>query len=290
MTSWLRWVVLLPLAIGGTAAAEFRPVEDIVYRYDTTETRTVDAVERRFQARRSVVFHRTVEGYDAIVTLESVDQQAGGDVGAMFVAATGALRGHPLRFRLDPAGTVSDVERADVAIDLIATAIERMTARPASVAGRADDSRALASPLRSMPPERRRAMLFSIVAPLIDAAGRPPGVRAVTLPSRPPLPPGALLSGTETITRDGDIMTIDTHATGDVAARPPGDTPGAAAADGAAPTTERVAMRRRIDARSGLLIDARETTDTQIVDGETVRRTRIDSLVTLSADQGPPVR
>ena len=276
-----RILAALPVAFwSGAALASFHPVEDRRYRYDTVETRTADGVVRRFHASRSVVFHRTADGYDASVTLDAVDQQAGGDVGRMFLAATGALLHRTLQYRLDINGTVLEVVDADATIALIASAIERMDADRK----RSGDAQVLASPLRTMPPERKAAMLRSILTPLIAGASaeRPPGQRKIALPSRPPLAPGTALAGVETVSRNpAGIVTIDLRADGGIDTAAPADAHGrdiAAPLQAPAATIHTV---RNVDPVTGLIRDSRDTSETRVGDGETLHRTQIDTVVTL---------
>ena len=268
------------------AAAEFRPIEDRPYRYDTVETRISDGMVRHFRAARTIVFHRTETGYDAIVTLDAVDEETGDEVGRMFMAATGALLHQPLRYRLDIGGGIVGIDDPEAAIALIADAIERMSAQRE----RSGDARVLASPLRSMPLERKSAMLRSILAPVIagPAADRTPGERPITVPSRPPLPRSTSLTGTETISRGTTgIVTIAVRAGGGIDATAPPETPGHALAAAAHAPTATIYTVRNIDSRTGLLLDARDIAETSVSDGETIHRTRIDTVITLQITRNP---
>jgi len=214
------------------------------------------------------------------VTLDAVDEHAGGDVGRMFLAATGALLHRPLRYRLDAGGAVLGIADVDTSIAPIAKAIERMTAHR----DRNGDARILASPLRTLPPERKAAMLRSILTPLIagPSADRTPGQRPVTVPSRPPLAPGTALTGIETTSRSAaGIVTIDVRAGGRVDATASPEAPGHAIAMPARTLTATIHTIRNIDPASGLLLDARDTAETRLTDGETVHTTWIETVVTL---------
>ncbi|WP_353204142.1 hypothetical protein [Sphingomonas sp.] len=262
----------------GAAAAEFRPVADRPYRYDTVETRTADGVTR-FQASRTIVFHKTDAGFDVTVTLDTIDERAGDDVGAMFRAATGALLHRPIRYRLDASGAIVDVADADAAIALIADAIERISARRA----RSGDARVLASPLRALPPERKAAMLRSVLTPVLAgaAADRAPGQRAITLPSRPPLAPGTALEGIETTRSAGGIVAIEVRAAGGVDTRAAADTHGHDVAIPAQRPTATITSIRHIDAATGLLRDAHDIAETRLSDGATAHTTQIETILTL---------
>lgn len=275
------WLVLAALLWSSAATAAFRPVTDRPYRYETVETRTADGVTRRFHASRTVVFRRTDAGYDVTVTLDAVDEQAGGDVGTMFRAATGALLNRPLRYHLDTNGAIVHVEDADAAIALIAGAIERVSAQRE----RRGDARVLASPLRTLPPERKAAMLRSILTPLIagPAADRTPGQRPVTLPSRPPLAPGTALFGVETLSRDASgIVTIKVQASGGVDTAPPPETHGSDLAAPVATPSATIRTIRNVNPATGLVIDSREMAETRALHADAARTARVETTVTLA--------
>lgn len=273
-------VGLAVLLWSSAAAAEFRPVEDRPYYYETVETRSADGVVRRFRAHRSVVFHRTDAGYAVTVTLDAVDEGAGDATGRMFRAATRALLGKPLQYRLDAKGTILGIDEADAAIALIADAIERMTPHR----DRSGDAQILASPLRRLPPERRLAMLRSILAPVIAGAAvdQPPGTRTVRVPSRPPLPPGTALAGIETITRGpGEIVTVDIQADGAIDAAAPPETHGHDLAATAHTPTATIRSHRTLDPATGLVRELRDRTETRVIDGKTVHSSTIETVITV---------
>ena len=278
----IRWLGLLPVALLANAAqAAFQPIQDRPYRYESVETRTVDGVERRFQSTRTVVFHQTERGFSAIVTLVMVDQQNAAGVARMFATATASLLNRPLHFTLGPDGSIEGVEDADATIAHIAAAIERMamgTRRPGM-------SSALAAPLRAMPPERKVAMLTSILSPLLAGplTDRMPGKVAVTLPSRPPLAPGMALSGTETVRRaaNGEV-TIETEAAGRVDATPRANNPGQFAAGPVAAPSVTTHATRTFDSTSGLLVASTEANDVIASDGRAFHRTRTATVITVT--------
>lgn len=277
----MRWLGMLPLSLLASAAhAAFHPIQDRPYRYESAETRTVDGIERRFHSTRTVVFHQTDHGFTATVTLESSGPQNTADVARMFTTATDALLNHPLRFTLGVDGSIEGVEDADAAVAQIATAIEQM----AIGIHRPGVSTALAAPLRAMPPERKVAMLASIVSPLL--AGRltdhAPGQVAVTLPSRPPLAPAMALSGTETVRRaaNGQI-TIETEAGGSVDPTPLANAPGQIAARAVSAPSVTTRSTRTFDTASGLLVESNDVSDVTVSDGHTVHRTRIATAITV---------
>lgn len=271
---------LSALLWSSAAAAEFHPVEDRTYRYETAETRSAEGIVRRFAAERSVVFHRTASGYDATVTLDAVEEASGDAAGRMFRAATGALLGKPLRYRLDSSGAVLAVEDPDRAIAVIANAIEQMTAHRE----RGGDAQILASPLRSLPAERKVAMLRSILSPVIagSVADQPPGTRNVTIPSRPPLPPGTALSGVQTVTRGpGDVVTVNVQADGTIDSAPPPETHGYDVASAAHAPIATIRSHRVLDAATGLVREARDRTETRVIEGNAVHSSTIETTITV---------
>lgn len=277
------WLAAIPIALSASAAsAAFHPVEDRPYRYETVETRTADGVVRRFHASRTLVFHRTASGYDAVVTLDAIDHQADGAVGRMFAAATGALLHYPLRYRLDATGAVIDVADADAILARIADRVERALAGGTARGG---ESKALANPLRATSPERTLALFRSILSPVVAgaAADRPPGQTAVTVPSRPPLPRDTELTGIETVSRGvSGIVTIDVRAGGGIDVATPSAALGARIATPAPSPTATLHLVRNIDPLSGLVRDSRETSDATLTDGDALHTTRIETVITVT--------
>lgn len=276
-----RFVAVAGLWASACPAA-FHPRENAPYRYDVTEKRTADGVSRWFRATRSVVFHRVPDGYEAIVTLQRTEHGAGVGVGAMFETAMAALRDRPIRYHIDAAGHVTSVADADALVALIADAIERGAANTRERTGTAPDARALSAPLRNATPERKTAMLLSMLQPLLFAETAAAGTRPVTLPSRPPLPSGAVLTGTETVTRRGDIMIIAISATGGPAGGVPQETPGARFMPATAPPALTVTTTHTVNCSTGLLIEAREASDTLLPGEDGPRHALTETITRLS--------
>lgn len=275
-------LLLVPLALSASvASAAFHPVQDRPYRYETIETRTADGAARRFVAHRTVVFHRIPDGYEAVVTLDAIEQNAGGAVGEMFMAGSGALLHHPLRYRLDTNGAVLAVEDADAAVALIATAIERIAMTDAA---RAAHGKILASPLRALSAERKVAMVRTIISSVLAgaAADRAPGQYPITVPARPPLPSDRPLAGVETVSRGTTgMVTIAIRAEGDIDATLPVDLPGARIARPIAHPSTHYNWVRNIDAVTGLVRDSRETSEATVIEGNAAHLTQIETIVTL---------
>lgn len=280
MMRWRRrWpaLYLLPtFALATSASAALRPITERPYHYTTVETRSTNGVTRRFETRRTVVFRRNADGFSAIVTLDAVDQRADDDVARMFSAATMALLHQPVRLQLDHHGAVVAVDDADALVARIGDAIERMAA---SAGPRAGASSALGGPLRALPIDRKIAMLASILTPLLAGplADRLPGSAPITLASRPPLPRGTNLTGTETTTRSADgLITVETIATGSVAAT-------SSLAPSAAPAARAtVTIARTLDSATGLIVHSREATDATLGDGTTTQRLQTITTITVA--------
>ena len=240
---------LMALVQAPAALPAFHPVEGAIYRSDTRETRTEDGVPQHFHASRRIVFRREATGYVAETTIESADQ-SGPQAGSAFLAGNRAFIGHVVRVHLDATGAITAVDDADALIERLAASIEaaaRTVAGPARAA-------AMAAPLRAFDPAQRRTMLGSAVADLIRLVDvtRPDGTRTVALPSRVPMAVGQALPGTETVRRDGDAVSITTHAAGPVAV-------GGAMVPGAATGTVTLDTLRRVDTATALVIESRST-------------------------------
>lgn len=272
-----RLLVAAPLALhAGLAAAAFDPPDGKVFRYLIVETRSGGAAERTFTAERDLVFHHAPDGFTADLTLVRVDQGSGGEVGAMFERALGALKGQTIRFRLDHDGTIVRIEDRAAIWARIAGAVARMAPGESEVYG---------APLAAMPADRQTAMIASMLAPVIAGkdAEAAPGERPVTVPADSPVGAPFTLVGHEARSRDPDgTLYVAVDAAGH-APLPAATDP----LDPASPLTQdaRVAMsiRRRIDPVTGLVLETRETSETTLGDGRGMRRSSISTVTTLIA-------
>jgi hypothetical protein len=266
----LSAVVLIAPVQAPVARPAFRPIEGAIYRCDTRETRTDDNVPQRFHASRRIVFRREGSGYLAETTIDAADQ-SGPQRGSAFLAGNRAFLGRVVRVHLDSIGTVTSVDDADALIERLAASIE---ASARDVAGPARAA-AMAAPLRAFDAGQRRAMLASAVADLIRPAdlARVDGTRTVSLPARMPLPAGQGLPGTESVRRDGGIVTIASHGAGPIAV-------GGPAVPGAATGTITLDTLRRVDASTALVIESRSTRLITTADGK--RNSRAETVTTLA--------
>ncbi|MBA3878214.1 MAG: hypothetical protein C0500_00680 [Sphingobium sp.] len=223
--------------------ARFLPPEGQPLRQLLTEERIEPSGTQRYVSEREIVFTRTASGYRAEVMIVS-ESHAAGDAGAMFGAGIAALKGRPIRFELDRNGAVVAIADEEALWTIFCDAIEGMVrGKSALDAQRARNLQALVAPFRTMPPERRRALLGSMISALVAGplADRQPGTRAITLPTRDPTGKVTTLAGSETVTVSEGALTIDSIAEGDVA-----------------PTAHlAIARHERIDAARGLIIETR---------------------------------
>ncbi|MDQ2879556.1 MAG: hypothetical protein M3R41_10850, partial [Pseudomonadota bacterium] len=224
---------------GQPALADFHPIADHPYRYDTVETRTMGETPERFAAHRTIVFHRDGAGWIASLTLDSVEHPDT-PVGAMFAAANAGLLHRTTRLRLDTAGNVTGIDDIDAQWAAFVDGIEHLalSTTPAG-AQRAKAAAAAAASLRAAPLAKRVSILASELPDMI--ARRQPGDER------------------EMPQADGTIVTT-THSSADLP-------PAAKALPGATPATTRGtivrAMVRRVDPATGLVLEnRRETTIT----------------------------
>ncbi len=247
--------------------AQLAPITGKAYRLVLVEERHDDRRVQRFTSERRLVFLRLSNGIALDLTIAR-DVTPPGGPGAMVAAAMAGLKGRTIRFLLDGNGRVTGIDDEDTIWSAFCDAVDR--AADATVAGspaRDRAARSMAAVFRSLPTDRRRAMLTSMAAPALagSLANRQPQRDAeITLPARSPAGTTAMLSGTETVQLiDDRRMTITTTAEGDVAAP-----------DAAGPPTAhiRVWITRTIDRSAGLVLESREERETTIGQGADVRR------------------
>lgn len=244
--------LLIPVVVVAPAAQPgFAPPSDVAFRHVMTEQREHAGVTRRFEIERRVIFHATAAGFDADVTLVRVDQSAG-QPGKMFMAGVSALKDHTIRFRLDPTGAVRSIDDEDAVWSAFCDGVEAMTA------GSGERRRAalpFVAPLRAMPPERRRAMLASMVASLVAGPIGTLGSRPVQIEARGPGGEKMMLEGQERRDVAKDGVTIVTEASGTLPLP---------AATTKMVANVSVAMRRRVDPATGLVVRSEEVRTTEI--------------------------
>lgn len=269
-------VVTMPVAQLAAAAAQpgLRPVTDHPYRITVSETRTSDGVPHRFVARRTLVFRRDGAGLVAELTLEAVEHDRDA-IGLSFAALNAGLLHRTQRLHLDADGQIVAIDDQDRTFDAILGAMAGLAQQDAE--HRALVER-LAAPLRTMAPADRRGFIASDLAPVIDvnAAARINGAVAVTLPGRPPLPREPLVGSDVTSRTAAGLIEIETRAAS------------GANATGATPAGTILTATRRIDPKTGLVLESRMTTRTWLTDPPGRRREVIsERLMTLTNDLAP---
>lgn len=246
------------------SATGFAPPLDRPLRVATEASRTDAGITRRFTNNRRVVFRRTAQGFRAEVTIESGTpvMASDDDPAAMFRAGFARIAGRSIVLHLDRAGRVTAID--DQAgmwksfLDGIAALAPPGTDDLSRK--RAGRIRAIHAALAPMPPERQRATLASLIEPLIAAdvavAGEAPP-RAVQVPAASPF--GTVqLDGLRAVRRVTGTLEVTVTADGPVSMR---------GVDGAAQGRISLEMLRRIDPRTGLVIESRETVRTRTPDG-----------------------
>jgi hypothetical protein len=260
----------IALLLAAAAAAHFDPPLGTPLVYVSRESRVIGGKTMRFESHRRITFTRERDGFVATIAFDEANNDADGDVAAMFETAMASLSGRAVRLRLDPQGAVVAVENADAVWTTLCDAIAALPGDPGQRTRAAD----FAAALRTLPPKQRQKMLGSLVAPLVagaDAALAPGPAAPVTIHARPPAAPGAMLTGTQTVTRGADgKLDIHVSASGDVGA-----------ANGA--TAHVTADRERvIDPATGLVLTVRDHRVTTIGGDRTTADTHVRLIVPVS--------
>lgn len=200
------------------APVRFNPPLDEPLAYVSREDRVIGGRTLHFESHRRITFTREGGGFVATIRFERAANDAGDDVAAMFQAAMASLVDRPIVLHLDATGAVTSVDGADATWTSLCDAI---AALPGNDSQRARAAR-FAAALRDLPGAQRVAMLGSLVAPLVagaDATLTPGSSQPISLRARPPLPPGAALTGDQKVTRGADgRLTLHATAAGDAPA------------------------------------------------------------------------
>jgi hypothetical protein len=243
-------------------AALFNPPLDRTFTYVTEQVRSDPEGERRYRVERALRFSRDADGLFADLTLIRIDGDADG---GGFERGLAGLKDRTIRYRLDPQGRLTTIPGLDGHWAAFAGGMANTDAPQGA-------QRALAM-LRSAPPAQQRAMLWSMIEPVILpglAAQTPYRLRPVSQPGRAPFAAGAMLSGTESLSHvaGGSIelrrMVSGTHR--------------ATLGQATEPVERERDTRVMLDAATGLLTGSTEVTRTRIGAVEQVVTTRL-SLV-----------
>jgi hypothetical protein len=251
----------IALAAQATAAS-FAPPLDTPIRVVAEAVRTDSGVTRRFVSAKRVVFRRDGAGFRAEVTVEpSAPSGSDDDPAAMFIAGMARLAGRTLVFQLDAQGRVTGMTDQAAAWQAMLDGLAALSP-PGEAADRvrAARARAVVDMFAQLPPERQRAMLASMLVPLIAAdiaaegAGPP---RAVRVPAASAFGT-AQLDGLRAVRDDRGLLEVSVSATGPVSVKGPA---------GVAAGTMTLETLRRVDPRTGLLISSEEAVRTVLPDG-----------------------
>lgn len=239
--------------------ALFSPPIDRKMLHVTEQVRRDASGERKYRVERDLRFGRDAEGLFADLTLTAI---VGSAEGGGFERGLAGLKDRTIRYRLDPQGRLLTIPGKEGHWAAFSAGLADSGA-PAAAA------RVMAA-ISAAPPVQQRAMLWSMIEPVIqkDLAGQSPyRLRPVSQPGRAPFAAGAMLAGTESLSRlsDGKIelrrIVSGTHQL----------------AFGEAP--ENIARDREtqitIDSGTGLLARSTEVTRTRIGDAEEVVTTRL---------------
>lgn len=230
------------------------PIVDRPYHFVAEETRTVAGTPRRFMAERRIIFRRNGDALVAEVTLERLTTDAPAEVARRFLTGSGGLKGRTVRFRLAPDGSVANIDDQEAVWAAMVAGIGAMTGQATHPGARSSLSRDPATAVAGLPPERRRAVIASIVAGLfVDPATLPAlGSRAVRVTGRTLTGEPVVLGGEEAVdvVPDGGLRLVTRVANAQV----------------------RLIRTRIVDPTTGLLISEEETTS--FLDGDNVLGTQ----------------
>lgn len=239
--------------------ALFNPPTDQNLIHVTEQVRRVASGERHYRVERSLRFGRDGEGLYADLTLTRIDGAAD-DRG--FERGLAGLKGRTIRYRIDPQGGLLTIPGIDGHWAAFSAGLADPDA-PAAVLR-------VMETIRAAPRVQQRAMLWSMIEPLIqaDLASQPPyRLRPVSQPGRAPFASGAMLAGTESLSHSDDGTVELRRIVSGTHRMPLGDDPKLVARD----RETRIA----IDPRTGLLTRSTEVTRTRIGEAEEVVTTRL---------------
>lgn len=220
---------------------------------------------RRFEIRRTIMFVRVGEGWQAAVTFGPVAGDSTDPAGAQFLRIMTAFSGRTIRYRLDRAGAL-------LMIDDEAEWWERFVAAVAGAAPKdratAERTAAMANTLRALPGNVRRGILAEPLEPLLaaeEADRASAGTRNVSLPAQVLLGAPATITARETTTLAAGTVRIATDASGPLPAE-------------AGTGSFHLTRIREADRTTGLLRSARDETVTELSGPPTARQTIVRTV------------
>lgn len=251
-------------AVEAAVATGLAPALDTDYRYHIEQERDEAGAVRRYATDRTVRFQRSATGLTAQLTIDSVAGGLSDGPGAMFERAFASLRGRSITYRLSDSGVVTGVIDRDA---LWARLIDAVTAQAGGDPARAAMLQRLTAPLRVMPEQQQVAMLGSMLTTLIA----PDVVRRGVTPQRdvrqrgmPPFDGGSDVTGTERIHADGTALVEEQRLSGDIVAR-----------GGQASGRRTSTITRRVDARTGMILNQQTVVRIENGTATSVATTRI---------------
>lgn len=243
-------IALIATAPAPVAQPRFDPPRNKVLRLTTSELRGTGPKRQYFAVDREIVFKEEPGGLQATVTVRRI-RQDGSPAGLLFAAGASPFKDRPIIVHLDAAGAILSIDDEEALWQLFCDSIEAMAAKGSGPEGRGRATgKALAAPLRALPPQRRRASLGSAIVALVAGplAAREPGEQAVKVPAQTFGGAAAILAGQEEVTVTGDQIEIRTSATGSVTPPP---------SEAGQPASLTVERSQRIDRGRGLVIEDR---------------------------------
>lgn len=259
-------IATLIVAAAQASASLFAPPLDRTIEATTTAERTEGKATRRFESTRTLRFTAAPDGYRVAVTMTAAGAADDADDPAgLFRMGFAGLAGRTVTLRLDRLGKVTQIEDEAVVWQAILDGMAALAPKGDSPAERTHAARvrAISAALAEQPVDRRRAMLASLVAPLIApdlaAEGRtgnaPP--RAVRVPAAS-VYGRTELDGLRVVRRGSDGVEVRVTATGSVTVATP---------EGETAATISYETVRRIAPDSGLVTESREHVQTLAPDG-----------------------
>lgn len=258
-------MIVAAILMAAQAAPVFAPPLDRPLAMTTETVRTDGANTRRFVARRSVRFTAAPDGYRVAITLD--DAAAGeedSDPAGLMRAGFARLAGRTVVLQLDRAGTVVGIDDLPAIWRAVTEGLGALapTGSDPATQQRAARVRAIVAQLSAQPEAAQRRMIGSLLTPLIAPeivfeAATPAPPRAVRVPATSAYG-RAELDGLRSVRSRPSSIEVAVSATGPVAV---------STSEGRESATITLETLRRIDSRTGLVIESRERVETLAPDG-----------------------
>lgn len=253
------------LLMATQAAPVFAPPLDRTLTMTTETVRSEGPTTRRFVAQRTVRFSAAPDGYRVAITLDSAAAgEAASDPAGLLQSGFARLAGRTVVLQLDRAGAVTGVDDLPAVWRAVTEGMAAMapTGTDPATQQRAARVRAIVATLAAQPAAAQRRMIASLVTPLIapelaSEAATPAPPRAVRVPATS-VYGRAELDGLRSVRSRPEGIEVSVSATGPITVKTP---------EGTASATMTLETLRRIDPRTGLVIESRELVETVAPDG-----------------------